>query len=694
MFESVIGLIVVVALIAAVIWLNARLTRMEREHKALLSFVLANQNVGAQPAGSVAGAGEQTAAAPPHSTQPDARQAEAPPLVPGDATLLDAVPPEPQPADAQSAAMSAEAVSAGAAGPGEAAARPASSTSVPHVSARPPRDVETALGTRWAVWVGGLALALGGVFLVRYSIEAGWFGPAARLTMAAAFGLLLLAGGEFIRRTGFRVPVEGAVGAYIPAILTAAGAFTLFATIYSAHGIYGFIGPATAFTLLGIVGVATMAMALLHGQALGGLGLLGSLVTPILVSSDAPNHWALFGYFAIVLVATVAAARLRRWVLLAAAAFVGVGLWTVLYFAAAGYEQVNLAIVLFISLVNLATLALIWLGAFIGEKVDATSRVDWPSIACALFVALSALALCNDPPLRPAGSLTYGMIVIVAMVAVAFSRDLALPLVFGAGFAAVMTYLYPALSGTISFDIAGETVTIDGMPAPPPLGRLRLIGWLLAALFLAAGLWKARALVSRDRINSAIWSGWGAAVPVVVATCLWITFGNLDRDYFYAAAALVVTLLLAAGAEWVARAEEPPLAGGPSISVLLAGAGLASVAFFHMAFSPGLTIVLIGVAAILPAIATRYRTYPALGWMSVGAAIVVLIRAGIDPTIVGAAELRCSTRCCRATASPRWPSASAPGSSPAPPMAGRGSPWRRRRCCLRCSPSACWCATR
>ena len=38
-------------------------------------------------------------------------------------------------------------------------------------------DIETALGTRWAVWVGGLALALGGIFLVRYSIEAGFFGP-------------------------------------------------------------------------------------------------------------------------------------------------------------------------------------------------------------------------------------------------------------------------------------------------------------------------------------------------------------------------------------------------------------------------------------------------------------------------------------------------------------------------------------
>ena len=53
----------------------------------------------------------------------------------------------------------------------------------PEAAAPPPRPapptIETALGTRWAVWVGGLALALGGIFLVRYSIEAGIFGPEA-----------------------------------------------------------------------------------------------------------------------------------------------------------------------------------------------------------------------------------------------------------------------------------------------------------------------------------------------------------------------------------------------------------------------------------------------------------------------------------------------------------------------------------
>ena len=40
MFESFFGPVVVVALIAALIWMNSRLNRMEREHKALLSFFL------------------------------------------------------------------------------------------------------------------------------------------------------------------------------------------------------------------------------------------------------------------------------------------------------------------------------------------------------------------------------------------------------------------------------------------------------------------------------------------------------------------------------------------------------------------------------------------------------------------------------------------------------------------------------
>jgi len=37
------------------------------------------------------------------------------------------------------------------------------------------------LSTRWLVWLGGLALALGGVFLVKFAIDFGLLGPRIRV---------------------------------------------------------------------------------------------------------------------------------------------------------------------------------------------------------------------------------------------------------------------------------------------------------------------------------------------------------------------------------------------------------------------------------------------------------------------------------------------------------------------------------
>src|ERR1700736_3911917 len=54
-----------------------------------------------------------------------------------------------------------------------ASARPqAPERSVPPPLPQPGPGFEERIGTRWVVWVGGLTLALGGFFMVRYSIEA------------------------------------------------------------------------------------------------------------------------------------------------------------------------------------------------------------------------------------------------------------------------------------------------------------------------------------------------------------------------------------------------------------------------------------------------------------------------------------------------------------------------------------------
>lgn len=141
-------------------------------------------------------------------------------------------------------------------------------------------SLESTIGARWAVWVGGIALAFGGIFMVKYSIESGLLSPGVRLALAALFGLVLVAAGDVIRRRSEPVLANTFQNAMIPGVLTAAGVVALFGSTYAAHGIYGFIGPATAFFLLALISLATLGLSLLHGQALAGLGLLASMVTP------------------------------------------------------------------------------------------------------------------------------------------------------------------------------------------------------------------------------------------------------------------------------------------------------------------------------------------------------------------------------------------------------------------------------
>ncbi|WP_292327965.1 DUF2339 domain-containing protein, partial [Mesorhizobium sp.] len=83
----------------------------------------------------------------------------------------------------------------------------------------------------------------------------------------------------------------------------------------------------------------------------------------------------------------------------------------------------------------------------------------------------------------------------------------------------------------------------------------------------------------------------------------------------------------------------PPLRGGPAVSFALGGGGVAGLLMLHMAFGSGWTTVLLGAAAVVPALATRWRSFPVLGWIAVGAPVAVLGRVAFDPTIVGPAAL-------------------------------------------------------
>ncbi len=598
--------IIIAALGITLLRLRARVAGLEWKQKQLTERLDEALNRSLRP---VAGAPEM-------ATEKEA-VAEAAPAGPwaAKAGKSDSDTPEPQRASAKPEPAREPAIVAP-----EPAIAAAVSADVATASAAARSDMETSLGTRWAVWVGGIALALGGLFLVRYSIEAGWFGPGARLTMGAIFGLVLLAGGEYIRRTGAKVPLEGLDSAYVPGILTAAGAFTLFGVIYAAHSVYGFIGPGMAFALLGMVALATIALALLHGLPLAGLGLLGALLTPMLVASNEPNAWALFVYLAIVLAAAVSVARIRSWDFLASGAFIGVGLWILLYMSSGIVDPTAL---LFISAVMVGVLVFLW-------EYAPDTDVLWdfagktPHIAVTFFIGIAALWVTR---FGGPWNLYVGVAIVALLVAAAALSNGSIALLFGAGIAACLV-LAPQI----------ETIwlpEVDGALAYAAIASAsRTAGVILSLLFLGLGLWKARQAQPGMPVRSAIWIAWAAAVPLAVVGGLWWRFGNPNIDFTVAAVSLGLAVLLAAAGNWLANAEDPKQAGGPAISAALVGSGLAFGMAIHAGFGPLWTTILVGASAVLPALATRFRSWPVLGWLAVGAFAVTFLRAVETPTIV------------------------------------------------------------
>src|SRR5215218_5951796 len=216
----------------------------------------------------------------------------------------------------------------------EAAPRAANTQAAPPAPPSPPaepeapaKSFEERFGASWVVWIGGLALALGGIFLVQYSIEAGLVGPGVRIFLGLLLAAGLIAAGEYTRRNDIAEGFAGVPTAHIPSILTAAGTTVAFATIYAAYALYEFLVPGTAFVLLGIVAIVTLAASLLHGPALAALGQVGAFVTPMLISTGQPNYWALYVYLAVVTASSFALARARLWLWLAVTAIVFSLLW-------------------------------------------------------------------------------------------------------------------------------------------------------------------------------------------------------------------------------------------------------------------------------------------------------------------------------------------------------------------------------
>ncbi|MBV9565515.1 MAG: DUF2339 domain-containing protein [Bradyrhizobium sp.] len=548
--------------------------------------------------------------------------------------------PPPLPPDLEIEASAAPIVAAPATSPGEplplepeTATEPASARAAPAIPPPPADDrgFEEQIGTRWVVWIGGLTLALGGFFLVRYSIEAGLLGPRVRTFLGGLFALALLGVGEWTRRRQSIAEIEALPMANIPAILTAAGTAVAFATVYAAYALYDFIAPATAFILLGLVALGTLAAALLHGPALAGLGVVGAFATPILVSSEKPDLWALYVHLAIVTAASFGLARARLWRWLAVTTIVLDLLWIlpVLTFDPPVVGPYAFHVVAGFALAAL----LVVCGFLFGPPIDDGRIEPVSSGSLAAYLAGATLVVLVSQH-ADAALITFAVL-IAATLLVAWRAGAATGAVGAGAFLVFVVFAEWAVRSV------PEVLVLPGGALPgmggPALTEPSVTLHLIAAAIFAAGFGGLGFLAqgrSASAIIPVVWSGAATFTPLALLIALYARIAHLDRSIPFAILAVLLAAAFAAATEVLTRRESRP---GLMISTALFATG--SLGALALALTFELERGWLTIALALMAMGTSWislrRPVPFLRWLAAILAAIVVLRIGYEPRIAG-----------------------------------------------------------
>jgi uncharacterized membrane protein len=528
-----------------------------------------------------------------------------------------------------------EAVAADIASPDAPSVAP-DSTEAPSPASAPPGGaistgpgLEERLGTRWVVWIGGLTLALGGFFLVRYSIEAGLLGPGVRVMLGGAFALALLAAGEWARRKESISSIAPLPVANIPAILTAAGTAVAFATVYAAYALYDFLAPAIAFALLGAVALGTLAAALLHGPALAGLGVIGAFVTPILVSSDKPDYWALYIYIAIVTAAAFALARARLWRWLAVTTITFGLLWMLV-----GIDETGtLGAHGFAAIASFVLAALLVVTGFMFGPSAEPGRVE-PISSIALTASLFGAAVLVLTTGHADAAMIIFALLVAATFAVAWRAESATGAIGAAALFVFVVFAEWAVRGNPDFAM------MPGGPLPgigPDANEASVGLHLTVAAIFAVGFGGAGFIAQGRSVGAivpVIWAAAGVFAPLGILVALYARIAHLDRSIPFAILAIALAAAFAAATELLTKRDTRP---GQAISIALFATGtLAALALaFTFALEKGWLTIALALMSLGTAWISMKRPIPFLRWLAAILAAIVVLRIGYEPRIVG-----------------------------------------------------------
>src|SRR6266851_582559 len=484
---------------------------------------------------------------------------------------------------------------------------------------------EQVLAENWLVWLGGVALALGGGFLVKLSIDYGLLTPAVRVVLGVLLGVGLSLGADWVARREQAAGSEAAPSSYVPQALAAAGAATVFASLYAAYQLYDLISAALAFPLLAGTAAATVVMSLRHGPFVAALGLVGAYFVPLLVQTDTPEALPLFGYLTFVTAASLALLRHRAWWWLAWLSLAGAVFWVPLWLGNAG-DQPETALLGGFLIIHLALFGLFRRG--IGKVAFLAGVSDAPGVRVvtrsAFWVIAAAIVVLVHVDGFAEASLAAALLAAIFLLWFGY-HDADLDDVIAAGGALLIAVL-------ATWDLplpANQPEALLYPRQPAEVASFSTVAALSTLLLGGAGFLALRRVPRPGR-----WAALSAAAPALILVIAYWRLHGFALDIGWSGAALALAGLELAAAAAVVRLRT----GETEIEVALAAyaVGVLAATILAATFALSTAWLTVALALHLPAIGWvegRIRL-PVLRWLASGVAGVVLIRLMLNPWIL------------------------------------------------------------
>ncbi len=200
-------------------------------------------------------------------------------------------------------------------------------------------------GTNIFVWLGGIALALACIYLVKYSIENELLTANQRLGFAALLGFVMLGIGRYIAANITNI----ANGEKISQALIGAALIDFYGCIYTATNIMNVIPPNFGFLLMAINTFLGIVLSVRHGNEIAVLTLVGAFITPGLFETNNASIIGLLSYLFSIVCGFLFLSVTLGWLALGgiaiAISYLWLGIWL---FSATNVSDAILVIALFV----------------------------------------------------------------------------------------------------------------------------------------------------------------------------------------------------------------------------------------------------------------------------------------------------------------------------------------------------------